>query len=34
VLGADRKVAYLELVPEVTNEPDYAAALAALDKVL
>jgi len=34
VLGADRKVAYLELVSEVTNEPDYAAALAALAKVL
>ncbi|WP_428564885.1 MAG: thiol peroxidase [Solidesulfovibrio sp. DCME] len=34
VLGPDRKVAYLELVPEVTNEPDYAAALAALGKVL
>jgi len=34
VLGPDRKVAYMELVPEVTNEPDYAAALAALDKVL
>ncbi|EHJ48145.1 Redoxin domain protein [Solidesulfovibrio carbinoliphilus subsp. oakridgensis] len=34
VLGPDRKVAYMELVPEVTNEPDYAAALAALGKVL
>lgn len=34
VLGPDRKIAYMELVPEVTNEPDYAAALAALDKVL
>lgn len=34
VLGPDRKIAYMELVPEVTNEPDYAAALAALSKVL
>jgi thiol peroxidase len=34
VLGPDRKVTYLELVKEVTNEPDYAAALAALGKVL
>ena len=34
VLGADRKVAYMELVSEVTHEPDYAAALAALGKVL
>ena len=34
VLGPDRKVVYLELVPEVTHEPDYAAALAALGKVL
>ena len=34
VLGPDRKVTYMELVSEVTNEPDYAAALAALGKVL
>ncbi len=34
VVGPDRKITYMELVPEVTNEPDYAAALAALGKVL
>lgn len=34
VLDAERKVTYMELVSEVTNEPDYAAALAALAKVL
>jgi thioredoxin-dependent peroxiredoxin len=34
VLDASRKVTYMELMPEVTNEPDYAAALAALGKVL
>ena len=34
VVGPDRKIAYMELVPEVTNEPDYSAALAALKKVL
>jgi len=34
VLGPDRKVTYMELLAEVTNEPDYAAALAALRKVL
>jgi thiol peroxidase len=34
VVGPDRKVVYMELVPEVTSEPDYAAALAALGKVL
>lgn len=30
VLDADRKVVYTELVPEIADEPDYAAALAAL----
>ena len=30
VLDADGKVAYKEIVPEVTEEPDYSAAMAAL----
>ncbi len=30
VIGADGKVAYTELVPEIGQEPDYDAALAAL----
>jgi thiol peroxidase len=30
VLDAEGKVAYKEIVPEVTQEPDYAAAMAAL----
>lgn len=30
VIGADGKVAYTELVPEIVQEPDYDAALAAL----
>ena len=30
VIGADGNVAYTELVPEITQEPDYEAALAAL----
>ena len=30
VLDADNKVLYTELVPEITQEPDYDAALAAL----
>ncbi len=30
VIGADGNVAYTELVPEIANEPDYDAALAAL----
>jgi Peroxiredoxin len=30
VVNADGKVAYTELVPEVTQEPNYSAALAAL----
>jgi len=29
VIGTDGKVAYKQLVPEITSEPDYAAALAA-----
>ena len=31
VRGADGNVAYSELVPEIAQEPDYDAALAALD---
>jgi len=31
VIGADGNVAYSELVPEIAQEPDYDAALAALD---
>ncbi len=34
VLDKDGKVAYSELVPEVTSEPNYDAALAALKKQL
>lgn len=30
VIGADGNVAYTELVPEIGQEPDYDAALAAL----
>jgi thiol peroxidase len=30
VLDADDTVRYVQLVPEITEEPDYAAALAAL----
>lgn len=30
VVGADGKVAYTELVPEIASEPDYDAAVAAL----
>jgi len=30
VIDADGKVAYTEMVPEIAQEPDYAAALAAL----
>jgi thiol peroxidase len=30
VVGADGNVAYAELVPEIAQEPDYSAALAAL----
>jgi len=29
VIGPDGKVAYAELVPEIAQEPDYEAALAA-----
>ncbi|NLJ53646.1 MAG: thiol peroxidase [Intrasporangiaceae bacterium] len=31
VVDADGKVAYTQVVPEITTEPDYDAALAALD---
>lgn len=34
VLDADGKVAYKQIVPEVTDEPDYDAALAALRMLL
>lgn len=34
VLDPEEKIAYLEIVPEVTGEPDYAAALAAVKKLL
>jgi len=30
VLDADDKVLYTEMVPEIKNEPNYSAALAAL----
>lgn len=30
VIGKDGKIAYTELVPEVTQEPDYDKALAAV----
>ena len=30
VLDAENKVVYTQLVPEITEEPDYDAALAAL----
>ncbi len=33
VLGRDGKVVYSELVPEITQEPNYAAALEALGSV-
>ena len=32
VLDEDRKVIYSQLVEEITNEPDYEAAIAALKK--
>jgi thiol peroxidase len=34
VLDADGKVTYAQVVPELTEEPDYAPALAALDALL
>ncbi|TWU41495.1 putative thiol peroxidase [Novipirellula aureliae] len=34
VLDADGKVIYKEIVPEVTNEPDYAAAMAAINSLV
>ncbi len=33
VIGKDGRIAYREIVPEVTAEPDYAAALAAAKKL-
>jgi thiol peroxidase len=33
VIGADGTVAYTELVPEITSEPNYDAALAAVKDV-
>jgi thiol peroxidase len=32
VAGTDGKVKYTQLVPEIADEPDYDAALAALDQ--
>jgi thiol peroxidase len=34
VIDANDKISYMELVPEVTAEPDYAAALAAVKALL
>ena len=34
VLDRDETIAYIQIVPEVTAEPDYAAALAAVKKLL
>lgn len=34
VIDANDRISYLQLVPEVTNEPDYAAALAAVKALL
>jgi thiol peroxidase len=34
VLDAEGKVTYAQVVPELTEEPDYAPALAALDALL
>lgn len=34
VIDASDRISYLQLVPEVTSEPDYAAALAAVRAVL
>ena len=34
VIGKDGKVAYTELVPEITQEPDYEKALASVEKAL
>jgi thiol peroxidase len=34
VLDADDTVTYAQIVPEITDEPDYAPALAALDALL
>ena len=32
VVGKDGKIAYTELVPEITQEPDYEEAIAAVRK--
>ena len=32
VVGKDGKIAYTELVPEITQEPDYEKAIAAVRK--
>jgi len=34
VIDADGKVAYVQIVPELTHEPDYAAVLGAVKKLL
>lgn len=34
VVDADGKVAYVQVVPELTNEPDYAAVLEAVKKLV
>jgi thiol peroxidase len=34
VIGKDGKIAYREIVKEVTSEPDYSAALSAAKKLL
>ncbi len=34
VIDANDRISYLQLVPEVTAEPDYAAALAAVKALL
>jgi thiol peroxidase len=34
IIDTDGKVAYREIVPEVTDEPDYAAALNAVKALL
>ncbi|MEO6913280.1 MAG: thiol peroxidase [Candidatus Baltobacteraceae bacterium] len=32
LIGADKKIAYVQMVPEVTSEPDYDAVIAAVRK--
>ena len=34
VIDKEGKIAYVELVPEITNEPNYAAAIKAAKKCL